>query len=74
MRSRAEAFHQIKRARSSIVATTWGDTLSILRRPDGVVLASEPYDDDPDWQEVPDRHLVAVEFAEVTLTPLKGRS
>jgi gamma-glutamyl hercynylcysteine S-oxide hydrolase len=57
-----------------MLATTWGDTLSILRRPDGVVLASEPYDDDPDWQEVPDRHLVAVEFAEVTLTPLKGRS
>jgi gamma-glutamyl hercynylcysteine S-oxide hydrolase len=57
-----------------MLATTWGDTLSILRRPDGVVLASEPYDDDPGWQEVPDRHLVAVEFAEVTLTPLKGRS
>jgi glutamine amidotransferase len=55
-------------------ATTWGDTLSILRRPDGVVLASEPYDDDPEWQEVPDRHLVAVDFADVTLTPLKGRS
>ncbi|WP_319449945.1 MULTISPECIES: ergothioneine biosynthesis protein EgtC [unclassified Mycobacterium] len=57
-----------------MLATTWGDTLSILRRPDGVVLASEPYDDDPDWQEVPDRHLVAVDYAEVTLTPLKGRS
>jgi glutamine amidotransferase len=57
-----------------MLATTWGDTLSILRRPDGVVLASEPYDDDPDWQEVPDRQLVAVDFAEVTLTPLKGRS
>jgi glutamine amidotransferase len=57
-----------------MLATTWGDTLSILRRPDGVVLASEPYDDDPEWQEVPDRHLVAVDFADVTLTPLKGRS
>ena len=31
---------------SRMFATTWGDTLSILRRPDGVVLASEPYDDD----------------------------
>jgi glutamine amidotransferase len=39
-----------------------------------VVLASEPYDDDPDWQEVPDRHLVDVDDNGVTLTPLKGRS
>ena len=59
---------------SRLLATTWGDTLSVLRRPDGVVLASEPYDDDPDWQEVPDRHLVDVDDAEVTLTPLKGPS
>ena len=42
-------------------ATTWGDTLSVLRRDDGVVLASEPYDDNPEWQEIPDRHLVEVE-------------
>ena len=45
---------------SRLLATTWGDTLSILRRDDGVVLASEPYDDDPDWEDVPDRHLVEV--------------
>ena len=31
---------------SRLLATAWGDTLSILRRDDGVVLASEPYDDD----------------------------
>lgn len=57
---------------SQLRATTWGDTLSVLRRDDGVVLASEPYDDNPDWQEVPDRHLVAVEGARVELIPLKG--
>jgi glutamine amidotransferase len=57
-----------------MLATTWGDTLSILRRPGGVVLASEPYDNDPEWQEVPDRHLVVVDDTGVTLTPLKGRS
>ena len=45
---------------SRLIATTWGDTLSILRRPDGVVLASEPYDDDPAWEDVPDQHLVEV--------------
>src|SRR5262249_43397789 len=31
---------------SRLLATAWGDTLSILRRDDGVVLASEPYDDE----------------------------
>ena len=41
---------------------TSGDTLFILRRDDGVVLASEPYDDAPDWEDVPDRHLVEVTF------------
>ena len=59
---------------SRLLATTWGDTLSVLRRPDGVVLASEPYDDHPEWQDVPDRHLVEVIDDRVTLTPLKGSS
>jgi gamma-glutamyl hercynylcysteine S-oxide hydrolase len=59
---------------SRLIATTWGDTLSLLRRDDGVVLASEPYDDDPRWQDVPDRHLVEVEGGRlgVEMTPLKG--
>ncbi|MGE2736543.1 ergothioneine biosynthesis protein EgtC [Mycolicibacterium vaccae] len=57
---------------SRLIATTWGDTLSVLRRADGVVLASEPYDDDPAWQEIPDRHRVDVVGTEVTMTPLKG--
>jgi len=55
---------------SRLLATTWGDTLSILRRDDGVVLASEPYDDAPDWDDVPDRHLVEVTAAGVTMSPL----
>jgi glutamine amidotransferase len=57
---------------SAMLATTWGDTLSVLQRADGIVVASEPYDDDPAWQEVPDRHLVAVEDGRVSLNPLKG--
>jgi glutamine amidotransferase len=57
---------------SQLRATTWGDTLSVLRRDDGVVLSSEPYDDNPDWQEIPDRHLVVVEDSRVDLIPLKG--
>lgn len=59
---------------SRLLATTWGDTLSVLRRADGVVLASEPYDDHPDWQDIPDRHLVEVSGEEVSITPLKGPS
>jgi glutamine amidotransferase len=58
-----------------LLATTWGDTLSILRRDDGVVLASEPYDDQPGWEDVPDRHLVEVTADRVTVTalnPTKG--
>lgn len=55
---------------SRMLATVWGDTLSVLRRPDGVVLASEPYDDHPDWQDIPDRHLVEVTAAGVEVTAL----
>jgi glutamine amidotransferase len=57
---------------SRLLATTWGDTLSILRRDDGLVLASEPYDDQPGWEDVPDRHLVEVTAERVTLTALNA--
>jgi glutamine amidotransferase len=60
---------------SRMLATTWGDTLSILRRDDGLVLASEPYDDQPGWEDVPDRHLVEVTADRVAMTalnPTKG--
>lgn len=57
---------------SRLLATAWGDTLSVLRRDDGVVLASEPYDDDPGWQEIPDRHLVSAAGPDIELIPLKG--
>jgi gamma-glutamyl hercynylcysteine S-oxide hydrolase len=57
---------------SQLRATTWGDTLFVLRTADGVVLASEPFDDDQGWQEIPDRHLVGVSGSDVELTDLKG--
>lgn len=56
---------------SRLLATTWGDTLSVLRTADGVVVASEPYDDDPGWDDVPDAHLVEVTSRGVTVTPLE---
>lgn len=42
----------------TIIATTWTHALSVLPRDGSVVVASEPWDDDPAWTEVPDRHLV----------------
>jgi gamma-glutamyl hercynylcysteine S-oxide hydrolase len=57
---------------SRLLATTWGDTLYVLRRSAGVVVASEPFDDDPAWNAVPDRHLVDVDDNGVTLIPLRG--
>ncbi len=59
---------------ATLVATTWGDTLSMLVTPDGTVLASEPYDDDPRWVDIPDRQLVHVNTDGFTLTPLEPRS
>ncbi len=57
---------------ATVAATVWGDTLWYLARPGGgTVVASEPYDDDPHWQEVPDRTLLAASRADVLLTPLK---
>jgi glutamine amidotransferase len=57
---------------SRLLATTWGDTLWILHQDTGVVLASEPYDDNPAWDEIPDGHLVEIVDSSVSLTPLKG--
>ncbi|MEU1014108.1 ergothioneine biosynthesis protein EgtC [Streptomyces sp. NPDC005898] len=56
----------------TITATAWGDTLWYRAEPGrGTVVASEPYDDDPHWREVPDRTLLAASPTDVLLTPLK---
>ncbi|MFD3519015.1 ergothioneine biosynthesis protein EgtC [Streptomyces sp. NPDC058653] len=57
---------------TTVTATAWGDTLWYLAEPGrSVVVASEPYDDDPRWCEVPDRTLLAATRTDVLLTPLK---
>ncbi|MFE6839016.1 ergothioneine biosynthesis protein EgtC [Streptomyces sp. NPDC057705] len=61
---------------AAIAATAWGDSLWYLadagaRR---TVVASEPYDDDPRWREVPDRTLLTATRTRVELTPLKENS
>ncbi|ORT57273.1 ergothioneine biosynthesis protein EgtC [Streptomyces sp. CB03238] len=57
----------------TICATAWGDTLWYLAEParHRTVVASEPYDDDPGWREVPDRTVLAATRTDVLLTPLK---
>jgi glutamine amidotransferase len=41
-----------------LIATRWGDALSVLDDGDSLHVASEPFDDDPLWASVPDRHLL----------------
>jgi glutamine amidotransferase len=56
----------------TIAATTWGDSLWYRTEPGhSAVVASEPYDDDPLWQEVPDRTVLTASRAGVLLTPLE---
>ena len=55
-----------------ILAVSWGDPLSYLEDAEGVVVASEPWDDDPRWVDVPDRHLLEVTPDGVTRTALEG--
>ena len=57
---------------TQLLATTWGDSLSTREAADGVVVASEPFDDDPAWTDVPDRSLVHVTADRVTITELRG--
>jgi glutamine amidotransferase len=44
-----------------MVATAWTHSLSVLRAGDAVVIASEPYNQEPGWLPVPERHAVRVE-------------
>jgi glutamine amidotransferase len=42
----------------TLVATAWTHSLSTKVTSDSVVIVSEPWDDDPLWTAVPDRHIV----------------
>ncbi|MEU6171694.1 ergothioneine biosynthesis protein EgtC [Streptantibioticus parmotrematis] len=60
---------------TTIAATTWGDTLWHRLVPgDHVVVASEPYDDEPGWTQVPDRTLVLATPDGIDASPLKEPS
>jgi gamma-glutamyl hercynylcysteine S-oxide hydrolase len=55
-------------------ATTYTDRLFVRESPSGVVLASEPHDDDTDWREIPDGMLVEADGSGVRVTPLTSAS
>ncbi|QKW10337.1 ergothioneine biosynthesis protein EgtC [Streptomyces sp. NA04227] len=60
---------------TSIAATAWGDSLWFLAEPgERAVVASEPYDDDPRWRQVPEATLLVASRTDVQLTPLKEPS
>ncbi|PRH78945.1 ergothioneine biosynthesis protein EgtC [Streptomyces solincola] len=56
-----------------IAATAWGDSLWYLADAAAgrTVVASEPYNDDPAWREVPDRTVLTAGRTDISLTPLK---
>jgi glutamine amidotransferase len=53
-----------------IVGTAWTHALWVRATADAVVVASEPYDEHPDWREVPDGHLVTATTSTVDITRL----
>jgi glutamine amidotransferase len=60
----------------SIAATACGDTLWYrlagegTRAPASATVASEPFDDEPGWTEVPDQHLLVATTRGVSVQPL----
>jgi len=55
---------------ATLVATTLGHALSIRTGTESVLVSSEPLDDDPAWQPVPERHLVVATPSTVEVSPL----
>jgi glutamine amidotransferase len=54
-----------------LVASTWNETLYYRVKPEGVLVASEPDDDDPDlWVDVPNHRLLVSDTRKVTLSNL----
>ncbi|MFC4858992.1 ergothioneine biosynthesis protein EgtC [Actinophytocola glycyrrhizae] len=55
---------------STVVGTAWTHALWVRSLPGAVVVASEPYDEDPGWHEVPDGHLVTATPSNVDIMRL----
>lgn len=56
----------------TLYATAWWHSLSVLRsaRGDSVVVASEPYDANPEWEAVPDRHVLMASASTFRVEPI----
>ncbi len=54
----------------SIAATAAGDTLCYRSGPAGVIVASEPADDEPGWVDVPDHSVVTATASSVVVRPV----
>ncbi|RJQ78237.1 ergothioneine biosynthesis protein EgtC [Pseudonocardiaceae bacterium YIM PH 21723] len=54
----------------TVYATTWTHSLSLRQGADYVLLSSEPLDEHPDWQPVPDAHLVVATPTAVSMTAI----
>lgn len=58
----------------TIVASTFGHSLSVLQEADAVIVSSEPLGDPvEDWQSVPDRHLVIATTSSLKIQPLSTK-
>jgi gamma-glutamyl hercynylcysteine S-oxide hydrolase len=58
----------------SIAASAAGDTLCYRASGASVMVASEPCDDEPGWQDVPGNSVLTADLAGVTLSTLEGIS
>ena len=74
---RAESFLNLMLSDGhSIMATTWGNSLFTLQggalAAGGVLIASEPLDDDPGWLPIPDRSVVRATRTDLDRSPLSS--
>jgi glutamine amidotransferase len=53
----------------TVVATAWWHALSVRLTDTSTLISSEPLDDDPAWQPVPDRHVVTATAGRVDIRP-----
>ncbi|HVF13992.1 MAG TPA: ergothioneine biosynthesis protein EgtC [Acidimicrobiales bacterium] len=53
-----------------VTATACGDSLFVLQGDAAVVVASEPYDEDPRWDRVPEGSMVEATAGRVTVGPM----
>lgn len=51
-------------------ATAWGHTLYALVDESSALIASEPFEDSPGWEQIPDRHLVCARPGHLIITPI----